>query len=91
MVCALRPVASVIRCAARPVGAPRVMLMFLSFRMVTSALSRVVLPVPGPPVMMESLCWSARSMPSICSGAKEKPVWPWIHSMALGRGFEVIR
>ena len=56
MVEAKPPVVSVSRWAARPVGAARCTRTCLAFRMSTSARRIVVLPVPGPPVRMLSLC-----------------------------------
>ena len=51
MVLASNPVASVIRLAARPVGAHSNRLTPLAARMRRIELTMVVLPTPGPPVM----------------------------------------
>ena len=56
MVEANPPVVSVSRWAARPVGAARCTRTCLAFRMSTRARRIEVLPVPGPPVRMLSLC-----------------------------------
>ena len=59
MVLASRPVASVMRLAARPVGAHSRSLTSLAARMRRIALTMVVLPTPGPPVMTSTLDASA--------------------------------
>ena len=51
MVLASNPVASVMRLAARPVGAHSNRLTPLAARMRKIELTMVVLPTPGPPVM----------------------------------------
>jgi hypothetical protein len=52
MVFASSPVVSVSRFAARPVGAHSRHFTFLALRMRRIEFTRVVLPTPGPPVMM---------------------------------------
>ena len=51
IVLASRPVLSVKRFAARPVGAQSAIVTALAIRIFSSELTRVVLPTPGPPVM----------------------------------------
>ena len=60
MVLASNPVASVIRLAARPVGAQSSSLTPLAARMRRIELTIVVLPTPGPPVITSTLDRSAR-------------------------------
>ena len=55
MVLASKPVASVIRLAARPVGAHSRSLTPFAASMRRMALTMVVLPTPGPPVMTSTL------------------------------------
>jgi hypothetical protein len=55
MVLASNPVASVIRLAARPVGAHSDRLVPLAARMRRIELTIVVLPTPGPPVTAKTL------------------------------------
>ncbi len=59
MVLASKPVASFMRLAARPVGAPSRSLTPFAERMRKMALTMVVLPTPGPPVTTSTLEASA--------------------------------
>ena len=59
MVFASRPVASFMRLAARPVGAQSRRLTSFAASMRRMALTMVVLPTPGPPVMTSTLDISA--------------------------------
>ena len=59
MVLASKPVASVMRLAARPVGAHSRSCVPFAARMRRIALTMVVLPTPGPPVMTSTLDISA--------------------------------
>jgi hypothetical protein len=59
MVLASKPVASVMRLAARPVGAHSRSLTPLAARIRRMPLTMVVLPTPGPPVMTNTLHTSA--------------------------------
>ena len=63
-VLASSPVASVMRLAARPVGAPSSGRTPLAARIVRMARSTVVLPTPGPPVNTTTLC--ARAVSTAC-------------------------
>ena len=83
MVEAGRRVASVMRLAARPVGAPSAMRVRLAERMSHRARRIVVLPVPGPPVSTATLCCSAIFTPAACASEKAKPARVWAHSTAL--------
>ena len=58
-VLASRPVASLIRLAARPVGAASAMAGVLARRICRMVLTSVVLPTPGPPVITSTLARSA--------------------------------
>ena len=68
------PVASLSRLAARPVGAHSTMRTPLAARMRRMALTRVVLPTPGPPVMTVAFDVSARRTASAWLAASDKPV-----------------
>ena len=67
MVIAGLPVASSMRFAARPVGAASATLSPSLANILTRILSIVVLPVPGPPVIIETLLASAAYTASIWS------------------------
>ena len=73
MVLAAAPDASARRCAARPVGEARSMRVRLARRMSTTARRMVVLPVPGPPVMMDIFELSVVRSASACCSANSKP------------------
>ena len=60
MVLASAPVASVIRLAARPVGAARAKVMPMPAKAWVMQRMMVVLPVPGPPVMIMTPASRAR-------------------------------
>ena len=83
MVLASMPVASVMRLAARPVGAQSRSLAPLAERMRRIEFTMVVLPTPGPPVMTSTLERSARRMASTWLAASVIPVRPSIHGRAL--------
>ena len=69
MVEALRPVSSLRRLAARPVGAQRATRSAWLSSTFSTALTVVVLPVPGPPVSTRQFSVTAWRMASRCSGA----------------------
>ena len=54
------PVASVMRLAARPVGAQSKSFTLLAVRILRIELTIVVLPTPGPPVITSAFAISAR-------------------------------
>ena len=83
MVRASRPVASVMRRAARPVGAQSRSRTPLADRMRRIALTRVVLPTPGPPVTTRTLERSASRSASAWLAARVSPVRPSIQGSAL--------
>ena len=83
MVLASRPVASPSRFAARPVGAQSRHLIFLARKISSSELSSVVLPTPGPPVMMRTRLWLATLIASFWLTASSRPVFFSHHSMAF--------
>ena len=66
MVLASSPVTSLMRLAARPVGAARNTLSPASWSRRMMAFKVVVLPVPGPPVRMRMPCSKACWMASFC-------------------------
>ena len=69
MVLASSPVSSLMRLAARPVGAARNTFSPASFSRWMMALRVVVLPVPGPPVSSSTPCSMAARMASFCLSA----------------------
>ena len=73
MVFASRPVASARRFAARPVGAHRSTRSCRRPSASTMARTRVVLPVPGPPVMIRSRLAQAAWTASCCNGESVMP------------------
>ena len=70
MVLASTPVASVILLAALPVGAARAIFKPNSSAILSIAFSVVVLPVPGPPVIINNLELNAALIASDCLSAK---------------------
>ena len=76
MVLASSPVASLIRLAARPVGAPGRWPGSWPARIFRMALTSVVLPTPGPPVITSSLERSARRTASRWLAASAIPSSP---------------
>ena len=88
---ASKPVASLIRFAARPVGAHSSMSTPLAHRMRRIALTSVVLPTPGPPVITETFEASAVRTASAWPGARASPVLRSTQGSALSgsiRGHE---
>ena len=83
MVFASNPVASVIRLAARPVGAQSSMLTPFAARMRRIAFTMVVLPTPGPPVMTSTLEARANRMAATWLWASDRPVFCSIQGNAL--------
>ena len=83
MVLASKPVASVMRLAARPVGAHSNRLTPLAARMRRIALTIVVLPTPGPPVMTSTLDLRASRIAAAWLWASDRPVLPSIHGSAF--------
>ncbi len=59
--------------AARPVGAANLTLSLSCESAATMARVMVVLPVPGPPVMMNTLFTQAWNTASRCSDERSKP------------------
>ena len=62
-------VASLMRLAARPVGAASFTASPARLRTASMALSTVVLPTPGPPVTMKTAARAASSTAARCSSA----------------------
>ena len=83
MVRASNPDVSVMRRAARPVGAHRRRLVPLAVRMRRMALTMVVLPTPGPPVMTSTFDSRASRMARLWLLASVSPVRRSIHGRAL--------
>ena len=83
MVLASKPVASVMRLAARPVGAHSNRLTPLAARMRKIELTMVVLPTPGPPVMTRTLDSRASRIAATWLSASDKPVFCSIHGSAF--------
>ena len=73
MVPAGTPAASLMRWAARPVGAASVTRTFFARRIAHNARRIVVFPVPGPPVTIENFSDSAVFTAAACSGANANP------------------
>ncbi len=69
------PVSSVIRFAARPVGAAREIFKFLFFISSIIALSVVVFPVPGPPVKISIPCFVLLITASRCNSSSCTPTF----------------
>ena len=83
MVFASMPVCSVIRLAARPVGAPSRIFTPLAARIRRIASSSVVLPTPGPPVITATLARSAIAIAARCEAASVLPVFFSTQGMAF--------
>jgi hypothetical protein len=83
MVLASMPVASVMRLAARPVGAQSRSFTPFAARMRRIEFTMVVLPTPGPPVITMSFERSARRIASAWLAARERPVFCSIQGSAL--------
>ena len=83
MVLASNPVASVMRLAARPVGAQSRMSVPFAARMRRIALTMVVFPTPGPPVMTSTLDISASRIAVTWLSAKVSPMCFSTHGKAL--------
>ena len=83
IVFASNPVASLIRLAARPVGAHSRISTPLADRMRRIELTIVVLPTPGPPVITETFEESAARTASAWPGARASPVLPSTQGRAL--------
>jgi hypothetical protein len=83
MVLASKPVASVIRLAARPVGAHSKSSVPFAARIRRMALTIVVLPTPGPPVMTSTLDVSASRIAATWLSARARPICFSTHGRAL--------
>lgn len=83
MVLASRPVVSVMRFAARPVGAQRSRFTRLAARIRRIAFTSVVLPTPGPPVITMTLDTRAVRVAFFWLSAKARPVFPSTQGIAL--------
>ena len=83
MVVASMPVVSLSRLAARPVGAQRTSSSPLALSTCTMALTSVVFPTPGPPVMTITLDRTAVPMASRWAAASGKPILPSTHATAF--------
>src|ERR1700693_1034936 len=83
MVLASKPVASVIRLAARPGGAHNKSRTPFAARMRRMALTMVVLPTPGPPVMTSTLETRASLMAIAWLSARTSPTRCAIHGQRL--------
>ena len=70
------PLASVIRIAARPVGATSSTLAPWPVAIAPIVLIDAVLPVPGPPVIRDSRCSNAATTPARCSSVSSVPRSP---------------
>src|SRR3989442_11390298 len=75
MVLASRPVVSVRRLAARPVGAQSSTSIFLAWRIWRILVTIVVLPTPGPPVITVTLLCRAIATASRWEGDKVRLVF----------------
>src|SRR6266567_6802206 len=85
MVLASKPVVSESRLAARPVGAHNWQRTFLARRMSRMALTKVVLPTPGPPVMMSARFERACFKAACWLGGNSLPVFCWHQEIAFSR------
>src|SRR5215471_568366 len=80
---ASKPVASVMRLAARPVGAHSMSLTPLAARTRRMALTMVVLPTPGPPVITSAFDVSASRIAATWLLARASPMRPSTHGSAF--------
>ena len=85
MVFASKPVVSVSRFAARPVGAHSRHFTPLARRIIRIEFTSVVLPTPGPPVMTTTRFASTVFSASRWLGASVFPVWRSHHATALSK------
>jgi hypothetical protein len=85
---ASRPVASVMRLAARPVGAQRRSLTPLAAKMRKIELTKVVLPTPGPPVITSTLVINASRSAAFWLSARARPVRRPIQGRALSASIQ---
>ena len=83
MVLASKPVASVMRLAARPVGAHSKMSVPLAARMRRMALTMVVFPTPGPPVMTSTFDFNASWIAATWLSARARPMCFSTHGKAF--------
>src|SRR3974390_3040517 len=83
MVLASWPVASLIRFAARPVGAAKRNLTLALAKILRMALMMVVLPAPGPPVITTTLLVRAHFTASTCFEARVISSWCCTQEIAL--------
>ena len=83
IVLASKPDASVIRFAARPVGAHSRRLVPFAARMRRMALMMVVLPTPGPPVITNTLDIKASRIAATWLSASARPIRSSTHGSAL--------
>src|SRR6516225_9001350 len=88
MVFASNPVASVMRLAARPVGAQSRSSVPLAARIRKTALIIVVLPTPGPPVITTTLDFSASRMAVTWLSARLSPTCFSTQGSALSGSIE---
>jgi hypothetical protein len=79
------PVVSERRLAVRPVGAHSGHRTFLARRISRIALTKVVLPTPGPPMRMRARLASACRSAAVWLGASSLPVLAWHQATALSR------
>src|ERR1700680_2110222 len=85
MVLASNPVVSVSLFAARPVGAQRRHFTFLALSIIRIEFTRVVLPTPGPPVMITTRFVRTVFSASFWLGARALPVFCWHHTTAFSK------
>src|SRR5258706_10341549 len=83
MVLASKPVASVMRLAARPVGAQSRSCTLFAARIRRMPLTIVVLPTPGPPVITSVFDISASLMAATWLSARASPMRSSTHGKAL--------
>ena len=77
---AKRPLVSRMRLAARPVGAATAILWLLPSKILSSAFITVVLPVPGPPVIMDTPFFREFFTAAVCSAesSTQRSVWHFL-------------